>query len=107
MRKQNQGLWIEGNENTFRNAMMSLFHEINDEADTINTKKTEELDYRLDYINYNKIKKFFPKSNFYMIQNIIQQSEEKLGYYFTDQAFVNLIVHIAIALEDIYLSIFL
>ena len=44
---------------------------------------------------------FFPKLDFYSIQGIIQKSEEKLGYYFTDQAFVNLIVHIAIAIERI------
>lgn len=103
MRKQNQGLWIEGNEDTFRHAMMSLFSEINEESknNDINITETEELDYRLDHINYNKIKQFFPKLNFYKIQNIIQESEKKLGYYFTDQAFVNLIVHIAIALERI------
>lgn len=101
MKKQNQGLWIEGDESTFRSAMMSLFHELKIEKDSISTKKTEELDYRLDYINHSKIKKFFPTLNFYVIQNIIQESEEKLGYYFTDQAFVNLIVHIAIALERI------
>lgn len=101
MRKQNQGLWIEGNENTFRDSMMSLFHETNDENDNISSKKIEELDYRVDYINYTKIKKFFPTLNFYAIQSIIQESEKKLGYYFTDQAFVNLIVHIAIALERI------
>lgn len=28
IRKQNQGLWIEGDENVFRDSMMSLFHEI-------------------------------------------------------------------------------
>lgn len=101
IRKQNQGLWIEGNEHTFRDSMMSLFCEINDENNNTNTNETEELDYRLDYINYNKIKKFFPILNFYKIQTIIQESEKKLGYYFTDQAFVNLIVHIAIAIERI------
>lgn len=103
MRKQNQGLWIEGNEDTFRNAMMSLFSEINEENKNNDTNITEieEFDYRLDHINYNKIKEFFPKLNLYKIQNIIQESEKKLGYYFTDQAFVNLIVHIAIALERI------
>lgn len=103
MRKQNQGLWIEGNENTFRDAMMSLFCELNEENKNTNEMSNEifELDYRLDHINYNKIKKFFPLLNFYKIQTVIQESEQKLGYYFTDQAFVNLIVHIAIALERI------
>ena len=101
IRKQNQGLWIEGDENVFRDAMMSLFHEINDENNNIDDAEIDKLDYRIDYINYNKIKMFFPKLDFYSIQGIIQKSEEKLGYYFTDQAFVNLIVHIAIAIERI------
>lgn len=101
VRKQNQGLWIEGNENVFRDAMMSFFCETSYDINQIDNSKTVELDYRLDNINYTKIKSFFPKLNFYVIQRIIQEAEEKLGYYFTDQAFVNLIVHIAIAIERI------
>lgn len=101
VRKQNQGLWIEGNENVFRDAMMSFFCETSYDINQIDSSKTVELDYRLDNINYTKIKNFFPKLNFYVIQRIIQEAEEKLGYYFTDQAFVNLIVHIAIAIERI------
>lgn len=101
VRKQNQGLWIEGNENVFRDAMMSFFCETSYDINQIDNSKTVELDYRLDNINYTKIKNFFPKLNFYVIQRIIQEAEEKLGYYFTDQAFVNLIVHIAIAIERI------
>ncbi|MEN8078558.1 BglG family transcription antiterminator [Clostridioides difficile] len=101
VRKQNQGLWIEGNENVFRDAMMSFFCEISYENTSTDSLKSTELDYRLDNENYNKIKRFFPKLDFLMIQEIIQKAEEKLGYYFTDQAFVNLIVHIAIALERV------
>lgn len=101
IRKQNQGLWVEGDENIFRDAMISLFHETNYENDPTSTLKTPELDYRLDYVNYNKIKHFFPKLDFYTLQRIIQEAEEKLGYSFTDQAFVNLMVHIAIVIERI------
>ncbi len=39
--------------------MMSLFHEINDENNNIDDAEIDKLDYRIDYINYNKIKKFF------------------------------------------------
>lgn len=101
-RKQNKGLWIAGNENTFRNSMMSLFSELNNEADSSQKNCDEmhkELDYRIDSSNYKKIMQFFPSLDIFKVQKIIQKSEEKLGYYFTDQAFINLIVHIAITLE--------
>lgn len=102
-KKQSQGLWIEGDEVTFRNSMMSLFSEINHNLSQ-NSKAPEnniyeKLDYRIDAVNYKKIMIFFPNFDIIKVQNIIQESEEKLGYCFTDQAFINLIVHIAITLE--------
>lgn len=99
IRKQNQGLWIEGDEAIFRNAMSSFFHELTEGQHLNPSIKNEQLDYRLDTINLNKIKTFFPKFDLNLIQSIIQESEIQLGYSFTDQSFVNLIIHIAIALE--------
>lgn len=48
VRKQNQGLWIEGNEKVFRDAMMSFFCETSYDINQIDNSKTLELDYRLD-----------------------------------------------------------
>lgn len=101
-RKQNQGLWIEGSEKAYRDAMMSLFSQLKENGEeVINNDEVEKLDYRIDYINYKKIKQLFPRLKLNIIQTIIQESEQKLGYYFTDQAFINLIAHIAIMLERI------
>lgn len=100
-RKQNQGLWIEGNERDYRKAMMDLFFEIKENSIQSNELEVENLDYRIDFINYKKIKQLFPRIDLYSIQNIIQEAEKKLGYFFTDQAFINLITHIAITIERV------
>ncbi len=98
-RKQNQGLWVEGNEKNYRRAMMDLFLEVHEQNQVDEVEELEKLDYRIDFINYKKIKQLFPFIQLFKIQEIIQQAERKLGYYFTDQAFINLITHIAIVIE--------
>lgn len=103
-RRQNQGLWIEGNEKDYRKALRDLLDEIQEkeyDSAVLDDEVIEELDYRIDFINYKRIKSMFPKTNLYCIQNIIQEAEKELGFYFTDQAFLNLITHIAIAIERV------
>ncbi|WP_242948672.1 BglG family transcription antiterminator [Caloramator quimbayensis] len=101
-RKQNQGLWIEGSEKAYRDAMMSLFFQLKENSnEDIDINEIERLDYRIDYINYKKLKQFFPRTNFILIQSTVQEAERKLGYSFTDQAFINIIAHIAIMIERI------
>lgn len=101
MRKQNQGLWIEGNENDYRRAMMDLFSESHGNNDANLENESDKLDYRVDFVNYKKIRQLFPRIDLFKIQEIIKEAEEKLEYYFTDQAFINLIIHIAIAIERV------
>lgn len=101
LRKQNQGLRIEGSEKEHRAAFKDFINEIQgqeDEAARFN-ENIEELDYRIDEINYIKVKSMFPKIDIYYIQHIIQEAEKELDFYFTDQAFLNLIIHIAITIE--------
>ncbi|WP_392486227.1 BglG family transcription antiterminator [Haloimpatiens sp. FM7315] len=101
-RRQNQGLWVEGKEKDYRNAIKEFLYEVK-EKDTleINNFDIEKLDYRIDFINYKNIKSMFPWIDILYIQGIIQEAEMKLGFYFTEQAFINLIVHITIAIERI------
>lgn len=100
-RKQNQGLWIEGSEKDYRRAMMDLFSESHGNKDANLENEADKLDYRVDFINYRKIRQIFPHIDLFKIQEIIKAAEIKLGYYFTDQAFINLIIHIAIAIERV------
>ncbi|WP_416176673.1 BglG family transcription antiterminator [Clostridium sp.] len=102
-RRQNQGLWIEGKEKDYRNALSELLKNTDENE---NTKKytnndIDSLDYRIDFVNYKKIKDLFPHVDIIFIQKIVQNAEHKLGFYFTDQAFINLIVHIIITIERV------
>lgn len=99
-KRQNQGLWIEGEEKAYRRAMIDLFHEMKNE-NVSDLEEIESLDYRISDENFQRMKSFFPKVDFWKIQEAIQETEDGLGYYFTDQAFINLMIHIAIALERV------
>lgn len=102
-KKQNKGLWIEGTEKDYRRALKGMLDEVdkNETENNISDEDIEKLDYRIDLINYKKLKKMFAQTDFYFIQDIIQQAEKELGFYFTDQAFLNLITHIAITIERV------
>lgn len=100
-RKPNRGLWIEGDEYIFRNAMIDLYSEAQKAPLVLPDQEIEKLDYRIDFVNYTKIKQLFPRLDLYGLQTILQQAEQKLGYCFTDEAFINLVVHIAIAVERV------
>lgn len=99
-KRQNQGLWIEGEEKAYRRAMIDLFHEMKNE-NVSDLEEIESLDYRISDENFQRMKSFFPKVDFWKIQEAIQETEDGLGYYFTDQAFINLMIHIAIALDRV------
>lgn len=102
-RKQNQGLWAEGSEKDFRNALKDFLYESKEKEFEDNNlfEDIDNIDYRIDFVNYKKLKSMFPKLDIYEIQLIIKQAEDKMHIHFIDQAFLNLITHIAIAIERV------
>jgi activator of the mannose operon, transcriptional antiterminator len=100
-RKPNRGLWVEGDEFVFRRAMLDLYAEVKEPAVEIHEQEIEDLDYRIDFGNFNKVKKLFPRLNIYRLQSVLQQAEQQLDYCLTDEAFINLIVHIAITVDRV------
>lgn len=100
-RKQNQGLWIEGSEKNYRRGLMDLFLESKENGILDSDSAVDRLDYRIDFVNYKKLKSMFPRTNLQLLQDMVQKSEQMLGYSFTDQAFINLITHIAITIERV------
>lgn len=102
-RKQNQGLWVEGNEKDFRNALKDFLYDSKEKEFEDNNlfEDIDSIDYRIDFVNYKKLKSMFPKLDIYEIQSIIKQAEDKMHIHFIDQAFLNLITHIAIAIERV------
>lgn len=113
-KRQNQGIWLAGAEKDLRLAFKDLLDETRQAAggETLPTD-AGRLDYRMDLANYSRVAKLLPKVDLLLIQGIVQEAEQALKFYFTEQAFWNLVVHLAIAvkrmeegkfLEDIELS---
>lgn len=101
LRKQNQGLWIEGDEDNIREAMMDLYHETKLSQELEDALEIEELDYRVDYQNYRKLKLLFPKVELKFLQGLLNKAEQLLGYNFTDQGFMNLLAYISILISRV------
>jgi transcriptional antiterminator len=100
-KKQNQGLWISGNETNCRKAMKELFFDRNIKIklmkDTFDFEILDKIDYRINLNFFKRFIHFFPEINILHIQQILGAAEQKLGFYFTDECFASLILHITVS----------
>ncbi|NTW71366.1 MAG: PRD domain-containing protein [Eubacteriaceae bacterium] len=101
VRKKNRGFWIEGTEIEFRSAIMAYLTETDKTDIPESDLNLEDVDFRLSITNFNKLREFFPDIDLMAVQNLILKAEENLGSSFADQAFINLITHIAITIKRV------
>ena len=104
-KKQNQGLWISGNEINCRKAMKELFFDnnikINPMKEPFDFEILNKIDYRITLNFFKRFIHFFPEINVLHIQQIFGDAEQQLGFYFTDECFASLILHITISIVRI------
>lgn len=103
-RRQNQGIWIAGEEKDMRLGFKKLLDEMSILYNTGQVKVLPDeinLDYRINIINYKKICSILKGIDIIFIQKIVQDIEKKLNFLFTEQAFQNLIIHLAIAVKRV------
>ncbi|WP_459840985.1 BglG family transcription antiterminator [Halanaerocella petrolearia] len=101
-RKRYYGIQIRGEEKDWRKAVADLLADLkdNEELKEILDKTTSlHPDSRIDNKTYNQLKELFNSINFRRIEEILAKAEEELKFLFTDDAFVGLIIHIAISME--------
>jgi transcriptional antiterminator len=97
IKKTNYGIQIIGDEENFRNA---IAHLIVSEKDK---KELEEILFnnittRLDFKTIEQLKELVDL-DYKLLEKIVENSEEKMGVRFTDDAFISLIIHIAISIK--------
>ncbi|WP_196592737.1 BglG family transcription antiterminator [Pectinatus sottacetonis] len=103
-RRQNQGIWLEGEEKNLRLGFkkfldeISIFYSTQQDA---NSSVELDLDYRINITNYKRICAILKGIDIIFIQKIVQNIEKKLNFWFTEQAFQNLVIHLAIAVKRI------
>lgn len=98
VRKPGLGIYIEGKEEEIRKAIIDLIHENIDEVqllDIIREKFNRAQDSRERLLN------LIEKETVLKFEELIYDLEKASGYKLTDNAFVGLIVHLALAIERI------
>jgi mannitol operon transcriptional antiterminator len=98
MRKPGLGIYIEGQEDEIRKAIVNLIYENIDEIqllDLVREKFSKETDTRERLLN------LIEKETVRKLETLIFQLEDTLGYKLADNAFIGLIVHLALAIERI------
>lgn len=97
LKKPNYGIEVVGDEENWRNAVASLI---------VLTKEQKELkeflynDYtgRIDYRTLVQLKELFD-IDYKQLEKIVSNAESKLKFRFSDEAFISLVIHVAISIE--------
>ncbi|WP_058953403.1 BglG family transcription antiterminator [Clostridium tyrobutyricum] len=91
-----EGTRIIGDEVNIRNAIVSLIEDLISYKEAISKS---EISNRLDKLTLNELFMQFGKDNVKLIQQIIEKSEEKLGYTIGEPYYINIITHILILIQ--------
>ncbi|KUJ89839.1 BglG family transcription antiterminator [Thermoanaerobacter sp. CM-CNRG TB177] len=97
LKKPNYGIEVVGDEENWRNAVASLI---------VLTKEQKELkeflynDYtgRIDYRTLMQLRELFD-IDYKQLEKIVSNAESKLKFRFSDEAFISLVIHVAISIE--------
>jgi len=109
IKKTNYGIEISGDEENWRNAAASLIVS-NKGQDEIKELLYEDYTGRIDYKTLTRLKELID-IDYKKLEKIVSNMESRLEFRFSYEAFVSLIIHIAISIErlrrnkDIRLSI--
>jgi len=101
LRKRYYGLEIQGEEKNWRKAFVNLLLQFNyddETAEFTEVKENIEIETRIDQKTYNQLQSLFPDTSFIEIEQILEETEKDLDFIFTDEAFVGLVIHIAISI---------
>jgi mannitol operon transcriptional antiterminator len=98
VRKPGLGIYIEGQEYEIRKAIANLIYENINEAqllDLIRENLSTEVNTRERLLN------LIEKDTIRKLESLIFEHEEALGYRLTDNAYIGLLVHLALAIQRI------
>ncbi|MDN5317087.1 MAG: hypothetical protein PWR08_1211 [Thermoanaerobacterium sp.] len=97
IKKTNYGIEIYGSEEDWRNAAASLIVS-NKGQEEIKELLYEDYTGRIDYKTLTRLKELID-IDYRKLEKIVSNMEPKLQFRFSDEAFVSLIIHIAISME--------
>lgn len=97
IKKTNYGIEIKGSEEDLRKAIASLL-DSNRGYEGLKELIYDDYHGKIDYKSICKLKELI-NIDYKILENIVADAEAKLKFKFSDEAFVSLIIHIAIAIK--------
>ncbi|SHE61491.1 BglG family transcription antiterminator [Alkalibacter saccharofermentans] len=101
IRNKSRGFWIEGAEIDFRKVIVDFLSKNCNSQYQKDDFENNISDYRLGMVNSMRLKEFFPEIELAEVERLVKLAEKQLGTIFTEQAFINLITHIAIIIRRV------
>lgn len=96
-KKPNYGVEVIGDEDDWRKAIASLLAS-NKGYDELKELLYDEYEGKIDYKSISKLKELV-NIDYRLLEKIVTTAESKLKFKFSDEAFVSLIMHIAISIK--------
>ncbi|UOQ92546.1 BglG family transcription antiterminator [Halobacillus shinanisalinarum] len=98
IRKRGYGVEVKGSESRIREAISSLIMEHMNELDFIKLLRENVQDSSLDMVS-ERLLGLVSRDKISLIEQTIETIRPSLNYNLTDQAYIGLVIHIALALE--------
>lgn len=107
-KKPGLGVYVEGNENSVRSAIISLIYEQIHEAELINIIfKRESKDYDLDLIKTRISQGILDVMDIHYLgiaERLLRNVEKKMNYQFADNAYIALVIRISVTLHRCFMG---
>jgi activator of the mannose operon (transcriptional antiterminator) len=97
LRKTNYGIEVTGDEENWRNAIASLIAQSKGNEE-LRSLLCEDYEGRIDYRSILKLKELI-NLDYKSLEKIVTAAENKLKFKFSDEAFISLVMHIAISIK--------
>ncbi|MDI3311313.1 MAG: BglG family transcription antiterminator [Thermoanaerobacterium sp.] len=102
IKRTNYGIEISGDEENWRNAAASLIVS-NKGQDEIKELLYDDYTGRIDYKTLTRLKELID-IDYKKLEKIVSNMESRLEFRFSDEAFISLIIHIAISMERLRMN---
>ena len=101
VRKQGVGIYLEGEEESYRKILSQLFHTTMGDEEIISLLKNSSK-YKEDYLNIKKnILRFLDVKTLKIIQKVLAEIESKNNLKLSDSAYIGLIIHLTLTIQRI------
>lgn len=104
IRKQGLGIYVEGSEDGYRQAIANAVYEFMTEEDILgllNNKKQKKDSSKIEVHTQSRLFNFIDNETMKIVEEILVDTEKKMHIKYTDSAYMGLIVHISLAVKRI------